>query len=155
MISLTTPIAVKEVTGLEVRSVQFEANTERGQHWVDVYCDYGFTDRGLFRAYPVPGMNGSSVLHLRFENGRHPAEPGKMLGKCQSCETWVFAVSGTCACSGIIAPHTAYDDFMAELGKATASEILIATERYLVAMDFPSINDEKIVEPIILGSQGV
>jgi hypothetical protein len=154
MITLTNPVAVREVTGLEVRSVQFEANAERGQKWVDVWCDYGFREGSVFRAYPVPGST-SPTLHLRFENGMHPARPGQMLGRCGKCGSWAFTAGGACPdskCDGTVAPYAAHDGLMTALRGATADGILAAVERHLTAATFPSADDAKATGPIIRGS---
>jgi hypothetical protein len=154
MITLTNPIAVREVTGLEVRSVQFEANAERGQKWVDVWCDYGFEEGPVFRAYPIPGCT-SPTLHLRFENGVHPLRPGKMLGRCGKCGAWAFATSGACSdpkCDGTVGPYAAHDELMAALRGATGDSVLAAVERHLTNATFPSVNDTKATGPLIKGS---
>lgn len=159
MISLTNEISLKSISNLEVRAVHFEQNLEAGQQWVDVYGDYGFLKDETFFSFPVPGT-GSSILHFRFENGMHPAKPGKMLGRCAKCGQWFFAVSGVCSevgCTGTIAPYPAYDDFRAKIESSTERDIFKATEEFLTnaggkGLQFPNTLDIKVIGALVKGS---
>jgi hypothetical protein len=148
MITLTTPIAVRNLTRLKVQAVQYEQNEEKGKVWVDVYCEYGFMDNGNFISYPVPGK-GTSVLHFRFENGCHPASPGTMLGRCNTCNLWQAKVSGPCNdvnCKGAVSPFPSYNRFRNKIDASTERDIFKATEAFLIntdgaGIDFPALDD--------------
>jgi hypothetical protein len=160
MIVLTDTITVKNLTRLKVQSVQYEANQERGQEYVEVYCDYGFMDDGTFYAYPVPGIM-TSVKYFKFENGMHPEVPGMMLGKCSECNKWFFLNSGPCdepGCAGVIEPFPSYNRFRNKIDASTERDVFTATEAFLVhkdgseGMQFPNPEDIDDVRPLVDGT---
>jgi hypothetical protein len=145
---------------LKVQAVHYEANTERGQEWVEVYCDYGFMDDGIFLSYPVPGTD-SSVKYFKFENGMHPEVPGMMLGRCAECNEWHFAVSGPCTvpgCTGVIEPFPSYNRFRNKIDASTERDVFTATEAFLVDKDgteglrFPNPDDISDVRALVDGT---
>lgn len=160
MIVLTDAITVKNLTRLKVQSVQYEANEERGQEWVEVYCDYGFLDDGTFHAYPVPGLF-TSLKYLKFENGMHPERPGMMLGRCDTCNDWHFATSGDCedpACGGTVEPFASYNRFRNKIDASTERDVFAATEAFLTndpageGQNFPNPDDITDVRPLVDGT---
>jgi hypothetical protein len=160
MIVLSEPIVVKNLTRLKVQSVQYEANQERGQEWVEVYCDYGFMDEGTFYAYPVPGIL-SSLKYFKFENGMHPERPGMMLGRCSECNKWFFATSGDCdepGCTGVVEPFPCYNRFRNKIDASAERDVFTATEAFLTneptteGIAFPNPDDITDVRPLVDGT---
>lgn len=160
MITLTTPITVRNLTRLKVQKVSYEANQERGQEWVEVYCDLGFMDDGTFFAYPNPS-NMSSLVFFKFENGMHPERPGMMLGRCSVCNKWFFANSGDCdesGCTGVIEPFPSYNRFRNKIDASTERDVFVATEAFLLntpageGQNFPNPDDISDVRPLIDGT---
>jgi len=159
MIVLTEPVQVKNLTRIKCQHVRFEANEERGQEWVEVYCEFGFLDDGTFYAYPLPGTL-ESVRYFKFENGMHPERPGTALGRCSVCNRWHFAKAGPCeeqGCSGIVEPFPSYNRFRNKVNASAERDVFKATEAFLVDKDgtegqrFPDPYDIGNVRPLIDG----
>lgn len=160
MIVLTDPITVRNLTRLKVQNVSFEGNTERGQEWAEVYCDFGFMDDGIFYAYPRP-VNMSSVLMFKFENGMHPESPGMMLGRCDTCNDWHFKNSGPCddpTCEGTVEPFMSYNRFRNKIDASVERDVFKQTENFLVNLNgsegqrFPNPEDISDVRALVDGS---
>jgi hypothetical protein len=160
MIVLTEAIVVKNLTRLKVQAVHYEANAERGQEWVEVYCEYGFLDEGTFYAYPKPS-DMSSILYFKFENGMHPERPGTMLGRCDTCNDWHFSNSGPCddpGCAGTVEPFASYNRFRNKIDASTERDVFTATEAFLTnipageGQNFPNPDDINDVRALVDGT---
>lgn len=151
---------MRNLSRLKVQKVSYEANAERGQEWVEVYCDYGYLIDGVFMAYPNPAT-GESLLYFKFENGCCPEQPGKMLGKCSVCNKWFFQVSGPCDvpdCTGVIEPFPSYNRFRNKIDASTERDVFAATEAFLIntpvgeGTRFPDPNDIDNVRALVDGT---
>ena len=151
---------VRNLSRLKVQAVHYEANAERGQEWVEVFCDYGFMDGGIFYAYPVPAT-GVSLLFFKFENGCHPESPGMMLGMCSECNKWFFVTSGPCDvpdCTGVIEPFPSYNRFRNKIDASTERDVFAATDAFLIntpagqGVRFPNPDDITDVRPLVDGT---
>lgn len=160
MIVLTNPITVKNLSRLKVQAVHYEANAERGQEWVEVFCEYGFMDGGIFYAYPLPGTM-ETLLYFKFENGMHPERPGTMLGRCNVCNTWYNVVSGPCTepgCTGTIEPFDSYNRFRNKIDASTERDVFKATDNFLTndpageGQRFPNPDDLTDVRALVDGT---
>lgn len=148
------------MTRLKVQAVKYEANEQRGQEWVEVWCDLGFMDDGIFYAYPDP-VTGESLVYFKFENGMHPERAGMMLGRCDTCNAWYFAVSGACTvrdCTGTIQPFSSYNRFRNKIDASTERDIFTATEAFLTntptgeGQRFPNPDDINDERPLVDGT---
>jgi len=160
VIVLTEAITVRNLSRVKVQNVSYEANEERGQEWAEVWCDYGYMEDGSFLSYPHP-VTKTSVLYFKFENGMHPERAGMMLGRCDTCNAWYFAVSGPCTepgCSGTIEPFPSYNRFRNKIDASTERDVFTATEAFLVHKDgteglrFPNPDDISDVRPLVGGT---
>lgn len=162
MITLTTPIKVRNLSRLKVQKVAYEANQERGQEWVEVYCDLGFMDDGTFLAYPDPATM-ESLVYFKFENGMHPQRPGMMLGRCAECNKWFAAISGDCdepRCTGVIEPFPSYTRFRNKIDASAERDVFKATENFLLndpageGTRFPDPDTLTTPRPLVDGKVG-
>ena len=152
MIALTNPIAVEEVTSVEVRAVKFEQNIESGQIWVELWCDFGYLDGGILKAYPIPQCGQSSTLYLKFENGYHPLRPSMALGQCNVCNAWGFKISGPCDCGGTFTPYEAYTALATALSLVIGVNMIPAIEQHLVSTELPDPDDIENIHPLVDGA---
>jgi len=162
MITLAKPIAVKDLTHLKIQAVKYEDNSERGQNWAEVWCDLGYMagEPETFVAYPSPATKTSEV-YFKFENGAHPAVPGKMLGQCDTCNRWHFKTSGPCEnppCPGIVAPFPSYTRFRDKIDSSTTRDVFAVCDAFLTGdsggngQEFPSADDISVVGPLVAGT---
>jgi len=160
MITLTDPVVVKNLSRLKVQAVHYEANETKGQEWVEVFCEYGFMDGGVFYAYPVPAT-GEALKYFKFENGLHPERPSMMLGRCSECDKWFFAVSGPCdepGCTGVIEPFSSYTRFRNKIDASAERDVFNATDNFLIndpageGQRFPNPDDINDVRPLVDGT---
>lgn len=151
---------MKNITRLKVQAVKYEANEERGQQWAEIWCDYGFLDGGTFYAYPIPSTM-ESLLYFKFENGMHPASPGTMLGRCDTCRVWRLRISGPCdvpECPGTIEPYASYNRFRNLIDANPERDMFPAVEQFLCndpsdyAQRFPLLTDMEAVEALVDGT---
>lgn len=160
MINLTNNIVVSNLSRVKVQAVHYEANEERGQEWVEVFCEYGFMDDGTFVSYPHPATK-ESLLFFKFENGMHPERPGLALGRCDTCNDWHFAISGPCedpGCGGTVAAFPSYNRFRNKIDASLERDIFHAAEAFLTHKDgtegvrFPNPDDRFDIRVLVDGT---
>jgi hypothetical protein len=152
MLKLKNPVKLRELSQVKIQAIHYESNPERGQEWVDVYCEYGAVDDGgVFRSMPLPGT-GSALLHFRFEDGMHPAVPGRMLGQCDACGAWHSRNSGECGergCRGEVAAFRSLAAFRGATDPRRMGDMFAVTEDFLAGTEFPDASDAGTVRPLV------
>lgn len=160
MIVLTNPITVRNLSRLKVQAVHYEANEDRGQEWIEVFCDLGFLDDGTFYAYPNPAT-GESLVYFKFENGNHPERPGMALGRCDTCNDWHFKTSGPCedpGCGGTVEAFPSYNRFRNKIDASAERDVFKAAEAFLTntpgteGIAFPNPDDRFDVRALVDGA---